>query len=47
MLLQRQEALLEELVMLAKEGFPKAQEEWEKSVAIWGALLVPSHHRQF
>ncbi|KAG6331156.1 hypothetical protein ID866_7932 [Astraeus odoratus] len=31
----RQDELLEHLERLTKEGFPKAQEEWEKSVAAW------------
>ena len=36
-LTERQNELLAELAELTKEGFAKAQEEWEKSVAIWGA----------
>jgi hypothetical protein len=36
-LIQRQEALLEELADLASKGFSHAQEEWEKSLASWGA----------
>ena len=36
LLLGRQQGLLEELGRLAKEGYEKAFEEWEKSVAIWG-----------
>ncbi|EPT00040.1 hypothetical protein FOMPIDRAFT_1036889 [Fomitopsis schrenkii] len=35
LLVERQEALLKELKGLADEGFPKATEEWEKSVAAW------------
>ncbi|KAH9929385.1 uncharacterized protein B0H18DRAFT_953565 [Fomitopsis serialis] len=35
LLVERQEALLKELKVLADQGFPKAQEEWEKSVAAW------------
>ncbi|KAH7882101.1 hypothetical protein F5I97DRAFT_1939569 [Phlebopus sp. FC_14] len=31
----RQDELLAQLAVLTKEGFPKAQEEWEKSVAAW------------
>ncbi|KIJ61712.1 hypothetical protein HYDPIDRAFT_176873 [Hydnomerulius pinastri MD-312] len=31
----RQDELLEQLAALTKDGFPKAQEEWEKSVAAW------------
>jgi hypothetical protein len=30
--------LLEELKKQADEGFPKAMEEWERSVATWGGL---------
>jgi len=40
-LLQTQETLLVELLHLAKEGFPKAQEEYEKSVATWGMCAFP------
>ena len=32
----RQDELLEQLATLTKDGFPKAREEWEKSVAAWG-----------
>ncbi|CCM04089.1 uncharacterized protein FIBRA_06248 [Fibroporia radiculosa] len=35
LLLERQNALLQELKILADEGFPKAREEWEKSVTSW------------
>ncbi|KAI6113551.1 hypothetical protein EDD16DRAFT_1709435 [Pisolithus croceorrhizus] len=35
LLTARQDELLEQLAQLTKEGFPKAQEEWEKSVAAW------------
>ncbi|TFY68652.1 hypothetical protein EVJ58_g875, partial [Rhodofomes roseus] len=35
LLVERQEALLKELKVLADQGFPRAQEEWEKSVAAW------------
>ncbi|KAI6046608.1 hypothetical protein EDC04DRAFT_2876668 [Pisolithus marmoratus] len=35
LLTARQDELLEQLTQLTKEGFPKAQEEWEKSVAAW------------
>ena len=35
-LTERQNELLAELAELTKEGFAKAQEEWEKSVAVWG-----------
>ncbi|KAH7927982.1 hypothetical protein BV22DRAFT_1005738 [Leucogyrophana mollusca] len=32
----RQDELLEQLATLTKEGFPKAREEYEKSVVAWG-----------
>ncbi|KAH9942100.1 hypothetical protein B0H21DRAFT_824167 [Amylocystis lapponica] len=35
LLLERQNAIIKELKTLADEGFPKAQEEWEKSVIAW------------
>ncbi|PCH39692.1 hypothetical protein WOLCODRAFT_129469 [Wolfiporia cocos MD-104 SS10] len=35
LLMERQHALLQELKVLADEGFPKAQEEWERSVLAW------------
>lgn len=35
LLLERQAALLDELKVLAEAGFPKAQEEWERSVVAW------------
>ncbi|KAH9851238.1 hypothetical protein C2E23DRAFT_869442 [Lenzites betulinus] len=35
LLMDRQTSLIEELRVLAEEGFPKAKEEWEKSVAQW------------
>jgi hypothetical protein len=41
-LLQKQDALLEELTSLARDGFAMAQEEWEKSMAVWGASLFLS-----
>ncbi|KAF9228200.1 hypothetical protein BS17DRAFT_773236 [Gyrodon lividus] len=34
-LTDRQDELLEQLAVLTKEGFPKAKEEWEKSVTAW------------
>ncbi|KAH0833881.1 hypothetical protein J3R83DRAFT_11057 [Lanmaoa asiatica] len=34
-LMDKQEELLERLATLTKDGFPKAREEWEKSVAAW------------
>ncbi|KAI0687927.1 hypothetical protein BC835DRAFT_1408232 [Cytidiella melzeri] len=36
LLVERQNALIEELRKLAEEGFPKAQEEWKRSVSLWG-----------
>jgi hypothetical protein len=33
---QKQDELLEQLRALATEGFPKAQEEWEKSLQNYG-----------
>jgi hypothetical protein len=42
---QRQGALLEELARLTAEGFPRAKEEWEKTVAQWGASFTT--RRQF
>ncbi|KAI6135288.1 hypothetical protein EV401DRAFT_2062956 [Pisolithus croceorrhizus] len=42
LLTARQDELLEQLAQLTKEGFPKAQEEWEKSVTAWRKLF---HHR--
>ena len=41
MLIDRQNALIEELRVLAEEGFPKAKEEWEKSVMQWGTRALP------
>ncbi|KAF8883557.1 hypothetical protein BD779DRAFT_1443838, partial [Infundibulicybe gibba] len=35
LLMQRQEVLLVELARLAREGFARAEEEWEKSVMAW------------
>lgn len=31
--------MLEELRVMAEEGFPKAKEEWEKSVVAWGKFI--------
>jgi hypothetical protein len=36
---QRQDEILEQLKVLATEGFPKAQEEWEKSLQNYGEFL--------
>ncbi|KAI0341151.1 hypothetical protein BDW22DRAFT_1332926 [Trametopsis cervina] len=35
LLLERQNALVEELRKLAEEGFSRAQEEWKRSVSLW------------
>ncbi|TFK48152.1 hypothetical protein OE88DRAFT_549061 [Heliocybe sulcata] len=35
LLTERQEVLLQQLAEIAREGFPKAKEEWERSVAAW------------
>lgn len=39
LLVQRQEALLQELKKHADEGFAKAEEEWEKTCAAWGKSM--------
>jgi hypothetical protein len=39
-LIQRQEALLQDLLAQSTAGFDKAKEEWEKSVAVWGGILL-------
>jgi hypothetical protein len=39
LLVERQNVLLEELGRLAQEGFHKAQEEWERSVSMWGSYF--------
>ena len=48
LLVDRQNALIEELRVLATDGFTKAKEEWEKSVSQWGAHTrsspCPSKH---
>jgi hypothetical protein len=36
LLVKRQDELLVELKAAADEGFPRAQEEWERSVVAWG-----------
>lgn len=36
LLVKRQDELLVELKEAADEGFPRAKEEWERSVAAWG-----------
>ena len=54
LLVKRQDELLVELKAVADEGFPRAKEEWERSVAAWGTYLicllwdwsVPDHSHQ-
>ena len=46
LLVSKQDALLERLAVLTKEGFPKAQEEWEKSVTAWCEFLPASFNRR-
>jgi len=41
MLVERQEALLNQLKKEADEGFSRAEEEWEKSVVAWGEFAHP------
>jgi hypothetical protein len=36
LLVKRQDELLVELKAVADEGFPRAKEEWERSVVAWG-----------
>ena len=36
LLVKRQDELLVELKASADDGFPRAKEEWERSVAAWG-----------
>jgi hypothetical protein len=36
LLVKRQDELLAELKAAADEGFPRAKEEWERSVTAWG-----------
>ena len=40
MLLERQNALIEELRKLSEEGFVKAQEDWKRSVSLWGKWFL-------
>ncbi len=40
LLVKRQDELLVELKAAADEGFPRAKEEWERSVAAWGNAYV-------
>ncbi|KZT19861.1 hypothetical protein NEOLEDRAFT_1141487 [Neolentinus lepideus HHB14362 ss-1] len=35
LLTERQEVLLQQLTEMARDGFPKAKEEWERSVVAW------------
>lgn len=39
LLVNRQETLLEELAVQATEGFPKAEEEWDRTIAAWGTCM--------
>jgi hypothetical protein len=41
LLVKRQDELLVELKATADEGFPRAKEEWERSVAAWGNAHLP------
>ncbi|KAF8182890.1 hypothetical protein BJ912DRAFT_1061445 [Pholiota molesta] len=45
LLTERQDVLLAQLAQLAREGFEKAKEEWEKSVVAWGRCFISSLHR--
>ena len=40
LLVKRQDELLVELKAAADEGFPRAKEEWERTVAAWGNSYV-------
>jgi len=40
LLVKRQDELLVELKAAADEGFPRAKEEWERSVAAWGNAYI-------
>ena len=40
LLVKRQDELLVELKAAADEGFPRAKEEWERTVAAWGNAYV-------
>jgi len=39
LLVKRQDELLAELKGAADEGFPRAKEEWERSVVAWGTFI--------
>lgn len=43
LLTERQDVLLTQLATLAKDGFEKAKEEWERSVVAWGASCAYTH----
>ena len=43
LLLDRQNEQIEQLRVLAHEGFPKAREDWERSVMQWGASSPRPH----
>ena len=38
--MKRQDELLVELKAVADEGFPRAKEEWERSVVAWGNVYL-------
>jgi len=40
LLVKRQDELLAELKAAADEGFPRAREEWERSVVAWGNAYI-------
>jgi hypothetical protein len=42
LLVKRQDELLVELKTTADEGFPRAKEEWERSIVAWGNDLAPA-----
>ena len=56
LLVKRQDELLVELKASTEEGFPRAKEEWERTVTAWGndfffqvffsASLILSVHRE-
>jgi hypothetical protein len=40
LLVQRQDELLGELKAAADENFPRAKEEWERTVSAWGNAYI-------
>jgi hypothetical protein len=40
LLVKRQDELLVELKAAADEGFPRAKEEWDRSVTAWGNAYI-------